>query len=158
MTDQTLPIDGGCRCGQIRFQVTRPPLLTSACHCTGCQRMSGSAFSLTVTVPADGFAVTQGEAVIGGIHGPQVHHHHCDRCKSWLYTSLDPSLGFINVRATMLDDPSSFEPFIEFWTDEKLPWATTPAVHSFETQPEMAAFQPLVAEFASRTSGSAHRP
>jgi hypothetical protein len=38
---------------------------------------------------------------------------------------------FVNLRPTMLDDPSWFTPFIETSTSEKLPWATTPAVHSF---------------------------
>ena len=38
---------------------------------------------------------------------------------------------FVNLRATMLDDPSWFTPFIETWTSEKLAWAATPAVHSY---------------------------
>jgi len=42
-----LPWEGGCRCGAVRLRVTKPPLLTGICHCTGCRRMSGSAFSLT---------------------------------------------------------------------------------------------------------------
>ena len=49
---------------------TAPPLLTMACHCTGCQRMTGSAFSLSAAFPSDGFTVTQGDPVIGGLHGP----------------------------------------------------------------------------------------
>ena len=40
--------EGGCRCGRVRLRVEAPPLITMACHCTGCQRMSASAFSLTV--------------------------------------------------------------------------------------------------------------
>jgi hypothetical protein len=33
------PWEGGCLCGQVRVKVSAPPLLTMACHCTGCQRM-----------------------------------------------------------------------------------------------------------------------
>ena len=33
----------------------------------------------------------------------------------------------VNVRATMLDDTTGFEPFVETYTSEKVPWATTAA-------------------------------
>ncbi len=150
MTDLPLPQEGGCRCGRLRFRVTMPALLTSACHCTGCQRMSASAFSMTVSVPAEGFELLKGEPVIGGLHGAEVRHHHCDWCKSWVFTRVEPDMGFINVRATMLDDHAHVEPFVEFWTSEKLRWVTTPARHSFATEPDsMDAFGPLLAEFAA---------
>lgn len=67
-TNRPLPCNGGCRCEQLRFQATAPPILTMACHCTGCQRMSASAFSLTAMFPTNGFVVTKGEPVIGGLH------------------------------------------------------------------------------------------
>ena len=38
------PIEGGCSCGQVRYQITQKPLFTHACHCTDCQRSTGSAF------------------------------------------------------------------------------------------------------------------
>jgi len=148
MRDWSLPWEGGCRCGALRFRVTKAPMLTSACHCTGCQKMSASAFSLTVTVPADGFEVTAGEPVIGGLHGPVAHHHHCDRCKSWVFTRAEGADFFVNVRPTMLDAPRWFVPYLEVWTSEKLPWATTPAVRSFATQPEFDAYYGLVADYA----------
>src|SRR5215213_574415 len=81
-----LPWEGGCRCGAVRIRVTKPPLLTGACHCTGCQKMTASAYSLTLTLPADGFEVTKGEPVLGGLRGPVSHHHHCPDCLSWIFT------------------------------------------------------------------------
>ncbi|GAC1303486.1 MAG: hypothetical protein NVSMB10_05570 [Steroidobacteraceae bacterium] len=38
---------GQCRCGQIEFEVKSKPLITMVCHCTGCQRMTASAYSLS---------------------------------------------------------------------------------------------------------------
>ena len=65
-----LPLEGGCRCGRVRFRVTEAPLLETVCHCRGCQQMTGSAYSTTVTVPTNGFSVTEGQAVVGGLaHG-----------------------------------------------------------------------------------------
>ncbi|MGH8428823.1 MAG: GFA family protein, partial [Solimonas sp.] len=98
----SLPQEGQCRCGQVRFRISVPPLLTMACHCTGCQRMSSSAFSLSAAIPSEGFAVTQGEPVIGGLHGA-VRHFFCAHCMSWLFTRPVGFDHFVNVRVTMLD-------------------------------------------------------
>lgn len=143
-----LPLDGHCRCEKVRFRITAPPLFTTACHCTGCQRMTASAFSLSTGVPAAGFEVTQGEPVIGGLHGPP-RHFHCDYCKSWLFTRPAGMDHFVNVRSSMLTDTSVIAPFMETFTAEKLPWAQTGAVHSYETMPRIEEFEPLMAEFAT---------
>jgi len=149
MDEWKLPWEGGCRCGAVRIRVTKPPLLAMACHCSGCQRMTASAFSLTLTLPAHGFEVTQGEPVPGGLKGPQSHHFHCPDCKSWMFTRAEGLDWMVNLRPTMLDDHEWFVPFAEFWTSEKLPWASTPAKHSHEKVPDLAGFEPLVKEYAA---------
>jgi hypothetical protein len=153
MSGWNAPWEGGCRCGQVRLRISAPPLLTMACHCTGCQRMSASAFSLSAAFPSDGFSVTQGEPVIGGLHGDASHHYFCPYCMSWMFTRNEGLDWFVNIRSTMLDDPNSFPPFVETWTSEKLPWASTPAVHSYEALPALEAFEGLIKEYADwRTS------
>lgn len=149
MAGDTLEREGGCRCGRIRFRVKSAPVMTMACHCTGCQRMTASAFSLSALYASDGFEVMQGEPVIGGLHGP-TRHFFCPHCMSWLFTRPEGLDAFVNVRATLLDDARGFTPFIETWTCEMLPWAKTSAVHSFEKFPPMEQYPQLVAEFAGR--------
>lgn len=146
MTLPALPWDGGCRCGQVRFRISATPLATMVCHCTGCQRMTSSAFSLSVAVPTPGFAVTAGEPVIGGLHG-DAHHLFCPWCMSWVFTRMAGLDEFVNVRATLLNDATWFEPFIETVTDEKLPWVTTPAKHSYPGLPPMEDYPAMIAEF-----------
>jgi hypothetical protein len=146
-SDWRLPWEGGCRCGEIRLRVTKPPFLAGACHCTGCQQMSASAYSLTLSLPADALELIAGEPVIGGLHGPVSHHFHCPRCKSWLFTRAEGFDWFVNLRPSTLDDHHWFEPFIELWTCEKLPWAETGARHSYETSPEMPEFERLMKEY-----------
>lgn len=147
MTDWKLPWNAACRCEQIRMRVTAPPVVTMACHCHGCQRMTASAFSLSVLVPASGFEVVAGEPVIGGLHGPS-RHFHCGHCKSWLFTRPHGMDDLVNLRATMLDDHAWFVPFVETCTAEALPWARTGATHSFPNIPPVEAFGPIVADFA----------
>ncbi|MFL6843575.1 MAG: GFA family protein [Allosphingosinicella sp.] len=149
MDDWKLPWEGGCRCDAVRIRVTKPPLLTGACHCTGCQSMTASAYSLTVTVPADGFEVTQGEPVLGGLKGPVSHHYHCPDCLTWVFTRAEGMDWFVNLRAPVLDDHRWFAPFIELFTAEKLPWAETGAAHSYEGSPELAEFEALMRGFAA---------
>lgn len=146
-----LPMEGGCRCGRVRLRISAPPLLTSACHCTGCQTMSASAFSLSVAIPSEGFAVTQGEPVIGGLHG-EARHYFCPHCMSWMFTRPAGMDFFVNMRATMLDDRAWFSPFIETYSSERLPWATTPAAHSYATFPPMEALEDLLQAYAATAS------
>lgn len=111
--------------------------------------MTSSAFSLSILLPVDGFEVTNGEPVIGGLHGtPQ--HYFCPHCMSWMFTRFADTSPFVNLRATMLDDVTWFEPFIESYVSEKLPWATTPASYSFAQFPTMEDYPDLIAAFAKR--------
>lgn len=142
-----LPWDGGCRCGAVRFRISAPPLLASICHCRGCQRMTGGAFSTTYSVPTGAFQVTAGEPVLGGVHGPVARHHHCDACKSWVFTRVEPDPGFVNVRATLLDDPSGFEPFLECYAEAKLPWVQVDAQRSYDEFPTYEEYPALIAEY-----------
>ena len=145
-----LPWDGGCRCGRLRFRVTEAPLITSVCHCRGCQRMSGSAYSTTASFPTAAFELTTGEAVIGGAPSDMIRHHHCDSCKSWTYTTIVPDAGFVNVRGTLFDDATWFAPFIETQTAERLPWVSVPVAHSFDRFPAMETYLGLSTEFRAQ--------
>jgi hypothetical protein len=142
------PHAGHCRCGRTTIAITAPPIMTAACHCRGCQRMSASAFSLTALVPVAAFVVTAGSPVRGGIKGPQLDHNFCPDCMSWMFTRI-AGMDFVNVRPTMLDDPRWAVPFIETVTAEKLPWATTPARHRYAHYPPPEDYGPLMAEFAA---------
>lgn len=143
------PLVGTCRCGKTSMEVTARPILTAACHCRGCQKMSSSAFSLTAMIPTQAFRVISGEPVKGGLQGPELDHFFCPSCMTWMFTRIVGVDDFVNVRPTMFDDPKWGPPFIETMTAEKLPWAQTPARHSYAAFPPMADYQRLLEEFAA---------
>ena len=93
--------------------------------------------------------MTQGEPVIGGLHGA-TRHFVCPWCMSWMFTRAEGLDWFVNIRATLLDDHGWYAPFVETMTAEALPWAKTPAVHSFEGFPPLETYQGLTAEFAEK--------
>lgn len=145
-------VGGACRCGALRFSLDSQPIMTMACHCSGCQRRTGSAFSLSSLFSSGSLEVLSGDPVIGGLRGA-TRHYFCPECMSWLWTRPEGLDEFVNVRSTLLDDAPSYRPFIETWTSEKLPWAVTGAVHSFETVPQEDSFPELLAGFAEHERG-----
>jgi len=154
MRDWKLPWTGGCRCDRVRIEVTKPPLLASACHCSGCQKMTASAYSLSIAVPADGFAVTKGEPVPGGLQGAS-RHFFCAFCKSWIFTRPEGLDWMVNLRPSALDEHDWFVPFVELWTQEGLPWARTPARYSFAALPENERFMAIAEEYQAEGAGPA---
>jgi hypothetical protein len=56
-----LPQTGGCQCGALRYEITEAPRMVYSCHCTDCQRLTSSAFSMAVVVAAEAFRLTIGE-------------------------------------------------------------------------------------------------
>lgn len=151
LNPKTLPWSGGCRCGQLRFEVIEAPMVTLACHCRGCQQMTGGPYSLSTLFPRTGFKVTAGDPVVGGLHG-EFRQMHCAHCLSWVFTE-PPGMPMVNVRSTMLDDAAHAAPYVETYTSEMLPWAGTGAPYRFEKFPEDGAWMPIVQEYMAKAAG-----
>lgn len=111
--------------------------------------MTASAFSLSELYPLSAFSVTAGEPVLGGLQA-ETKHYFCPDCKSWLFTRPHDVGEFVNVRATMMEDAQSFVPFVESYTDEMLPWASTGARFSFEKFPTEDDFPALLTAYAEQ--------
>jgi hypothetical protein len=147
--DWKLPWEGGCRCGQVRLRISARPVIAMACHCAGCRKMSASAFSLTMMVPASGFEVTAGETAPGGLQ-QALDHRFCPFCKTWMFTRADPTGQFVNLRPTTLDDHGWVVPFVECCVTEKLSWASTLARYAYDQFPPAEDRPSLLAEFAEQ--------
>jgi hypothetical protein len=144
--DWKLPWMGGCLCGNVRFHIHSPPLLTMVCHCTWCQKRSASAFSSIITVPSIGFEITSGEPEISW-SASEHSHYFCPRCKNWMFLRI-AGADLVNLRATMLDDHCWFAPYVEIFAGNKAPWVSTAAPHSFADMPGDEDFEALITSFA----------
>ena len=69
---------------------------------------------------------------------------------TWMFTRPQGIDFFVNVRPTMLEDTGWYSPFIETFTSEKLAWAATPAVHSYDKFPPMEDYERLLGDYAAR--------
>jgi hypothetical protein len=132
-----LPQTGGCQCGAIRYEITEAPQLVYTCHCTDCQRLTSSAFSIGVVVPDRAFWLIGVEprplqriADGGRVNTRLV----CPECGSWVCGT--PRDGAVRVRGGTLDDTSWLRPTRHSWTRSKQPWVMLPEGDQvFETQP-----------------------
>lgn len=149
MTDWRLPWSASCLCGRVKMRITAPPLMSAACHCTGCQKLTGGAYSLSLMLPESGFEVLEGETVLGGQHRAESRHHYCAHCKSWLYTTGDFLPGMVNFRPTMLEDAGWVVPFVDMMVAEKLPGVVTGASRSYPGWPPPEEYGALMEAFAN---------
>ena len=135
-----LPQTGGCQCGAIRYQITQGPQMVYSCHCSDCQAMTSSAFSMALVLPVESFRLVTGEpkAVQRTADSGRVTIWWvCPECGSWICAGPRPVSTVRNVRAGTLDDTSWLRPTVHFWTRSKQPWIALPeGGRNFETQPE----------------------
>lgn len=115
---------GGCHCGKVRYSVGGQPELTFFCHCSDCQKTSGSPFSVELmladtSIELDGDVVTY---TVKGDSGGDVHRHHCARCGSGIYLKCDSDPGYVFLKAGTLDDANSVSPEMHIFTSSKQPW------------------------------------
>ena len=143
-----MPRTGSCRCGALEISLAGPPLMSVACHCKGCQKMTGSAFSMSEMHPEPAFSVTKGEPVLGGLKG-ETQHNFCPECLTWVFSRPARLDGLVMVRGSMMDDADRFPPFAETWTAEKFAWVQTGAEHSFEAFPPEEAMPEVLQAYAA---------
>ncbi len=54
-------LTGGCGCGAVRFEVDEPFVSANYCHCTRCQRRTGTAASANGRIAPGSFQLVAGE-------------------------------------------------------------------------------------------------
>ena len=60
-----LPLTGGCLCGAVRFEVTEPLVSSSYCHCTRCQRRTGTGSSAQARIAPGSLRIVTGAESVG---------------------------------------------------------------------------------------------
>jgi hypothetical protein len=107
-----LPLTGGCNCGGVRFEITEPLVSASYCHCTRCQRRTGTAASAQAGVAPGSLHVLSGEELIhewdpgdGGFAKA-----FCSGCGSALWSTSPHDEGVFSVRLGAFDDDPGIRP------------------------------------------------
>jgi hypothetical protein len=127
MAEAPSEFSGHCLCGSVTYRVSAAPAMQGVCHCTDCQRQTGTAFSVVIAVPRAALTV-EGDTLacyttVGEAHGTPTQRHFCSACGSPIMSLIEamPELAFI--KAGTLDDAAWLEPSVEVWTRSAQPWA-----------------------------------
>jgi hypothetical protein len=135
-----LPLTGGCPCGAVRYAISAFPLFLYACHCTDCQRQSGSAFALNMPVATEAFRVVAGTPTGWrrlAPSGATVVSWFCGDCGGRINGERTGRPESTVVRAGTLDDTSWLSPGAHFYTRSAQRWVRPP-----EDAPCFAAMAP----------------
>jgi hypothetical protein len=121
------PLTGGCGCGAVRFEVRAPLGPARYCHCTRCQRRSGTAASASVLVEPGAVDVTEGEEYLRGWTPPGGREKvFCDACGSALLIR-DPANGkIVGVRLGAFDADPGVRPSARQFVAYAAPWEPIP--------------------------------
>ncbi|HEU4529901.1 MAG TPA: GFA family protein [Steroidobacteraceae bacterium] len=123
--------EGGCTCRFVRYRMTSGPLFVHCCHCTWCQRETGTAFALNAMIEADRVQLLSGEVqrvLTPSASGKGQKISRCPKCfvAVWSnYAGAGDAVHF--VRVGTLDHPGRFPPDIHIYASTKQPWVVLPA-------------------------------
>lgn len=133
------PIEGGCTCRSVRYRMLTKPMFVHCCHCTWCQRETGTAFALNAMIEADRVELFQGEVEVintPSSSGKGQKISRCPKCRIALWSNYSGAGDAVRfVRVGTLDEPGRFPPDIHIFTSTKQPWVMllpgTPAVPEY---------------------------
>lgn len=132
---------GGCVCGAVRFRATGEPLRVTICHCTWCQRRTGTAFGTEVVFDSAQVEITGREIAryrhVSDESGRWLDIEFCSRCGSNLGFTLEAAPGLRALPAGTFDDPSWIDPsrvkFRHVYVRSRRKWPdVSPLVETYE--------------------------
>lgn len=136
--------EGRCTCGAVRFRMTSRPMFVHCCHCTWCQRETGSAFALNALIEADRVELHAGSPEVvetPSASGKGQRIARCPHCRVALWSSyagFGEAVRF--VRVGTLDRAEAMPPDIHIYTASKQPWVVlqdgVPAVPEYYSSRE----------------------
>lgn len=122
-----MKIDGRCHCGSIAYEAEIDPENVRICHCTDCQRLSGTAFRVSVGTPEEKFTLLSGAPktyVKTGESGARRAQVFCPDCGSQIYaTAADgDGLRVFNLRTGTIDQRGELKPRSQIWKRSAQAW------------------------------------
>ncbi len=119
-------VTGRCHCGEITYEAEIDPEAVSICHCTDCQRLTGSPFRVTALVPADAVRLTAGQPKRYrkiGENGRGRLQLFCPNCGAPLFTTGEGADAAVwGIRWGSIDQRAALSPKRQFWCRSAVDW------------------------------------
>jgi len=121
------PLTGGCLCGGVRFRVDAPLVVATYCHCTRCQRRTGTAASAQARIQPGSLTVTQGEELIRTYAPPDGFPKlFCGACGSALWSRSPDDPDIMSVRLGAFDGDPGIRPSLRQFCSYAAAWEDIP--------------------------------
>ena len=145
MAGNTESFDGGCTCRHVRYRMSSRPMFVNCCHCTWCQRETGTSFALNAMIEADRVELIAGAPEVvdtPSASGRGQKISRCPQCRVALWSNYSGAGDAVRfVRVGTLDAGHGIGPDIHIFTTTKQPWVVIPpdakAVPEFYKPAEM---------------------
>jgi hypothetical protein len=120
-------LTGGCLCGGVRFQIDQPLENAGWCHCTRCQRRTGTPASAQARVPDGSLTILQGEELIHEYRPEEgFAKGFCAECGAQLWSRSQEDPAIISVRLGAIDGDPGIRPSFRQFVAYAAPWAPIP--------------------------------
>ena len=114
-------------CGGVRFEVTEPLTGAGYCHCTRCQRRTGTAAAASARIVPGSLRVTQGEELIRAWEpGDGFAKLFCSTCGSALWSRHPDNPEIIGIRLGAFDGDPGVRPSYRQYVDSAAVWEPIP--------------------------------
>jgi hypothetical protein len=122
-----LPLTGGCNCGAVRFEVSEPFVSSTYCHCTRCQRRTGTGASANARAAAGSFRIVRGEDRIRSWKPEDgAEKSFCGDCGSALFSATPGDPPGIGVRLGAIDGDPGIRPTAHQYVAYAAVWEPIP--------------------------------
>jgi len=132
-----MKIEGGCLCGKVRYSGEAEPIFAGVCHCTNCQKGSGTAFNTVIAVPKPAITVTGATRTFAGKgdSGNATYKRFCPECGSPIQIEAAVMADVVMIPTGTLDDKSAVKPAMQIYCDSAQPWALLGDLQRFPKMP-----------------------
>ena len=123
-----MKVTGACHCRHITYQAEVDPAAIRICHCTDCQKLTGTAFRATVASLPGTFVLTSGTPktyLKTAESGNRRVHAFCPECGTPIYAAaVEPNPSTYGLRVGGLDQSRQLAaPARQQWCRSALPWS-----------------------------------
>ena len=120
-------LTGGCLCGGVRWEISEPLVSASYCHCTRCQRRTGTAASAQARVAPGSLRLVQGKELVRVWVPPDAWPKaYCSACGGALWSRSPTEEGLFSVRLGTFDTDPGIRPQWRQFVAYAAPWEPIP--------------------------------
>src|SRR4051794_40198784 len=120
-------LTGGCLCGGVRYEISEPLVSASYCHCTRCQRRTGTAAEASARPAPGSFRILQGEDLLKAwTPDDSWSDIFCSNCGGPLYSQDPADPATIGVRMGTFDSDPGIRPQVRHHTATAAAWEPLP--------------------------------